>query len=73
MTRRSQTGWLVGYLERQEKVFYFALNIDVKKSADAAARMKIVHAVFGGLGLLSEAPASLAPPRAQSAITGATR
>lgn len=50
-----QTGWLVGYLEREGKVFYFALNVDVKKKQDAAARMKIVRAVFGDLGLMDAA------------------
>ncbi len=68
-----QTGWLVGYLERQGEVFYFALNIDVKKSQDAAARMKIVRAVFGDLGLLSTAPPALTSQGAQSAISGASR
>jgi len=48
-----QTGWLVGYLERQGDVFYFALNIDIRNSQDAAARMKLVHAVFRDLGLIS--------------------
>ena len=68
-----QTGWLVGYLERQGEVFYFALNIDVKKSQDAAARMKIVRAVFGDLGLLPTAPSALTPQGAQSAISGGAR
>ena len=45
-------GWLVGYLEREGKSFYFALNVDVKKKQDAAARMKVVRAVFGDLGLM---------------------
>jgi len=68
-----QTGWRVGYLERQGEVFYFALNIDVKKSQDAAARMKIVRAVFGDLGLLSNGPDELTPQGSQSAISGVSR
>jgi len=69
----TQTAWLVGYLERQGDVFYFALNVDVKKSQDAAARMKIVRGVFGDLGLLSSAPPALSPQRAQSANSGQSR
>lgn len=68
-----QTAWLVGYLERQGDVFYFALNVDVKKSQDAAARMKIVRAVFGDLGLLSSVPPALSSQRAQSANSGQSR
>ena len=69
----TQTAWLVGYLERQGDVFYFAVNVDVKKSQDAAARMKIVRGVFGDLGLLSSAPPALSPQRAQSANSGQSR
>jgi len=69
----TQTAWLVGYLERQGGVFYFAVNVDVKKSQDAAARMKIVRGVFGDLGLLSSAPPALSPQRAQSANSGQSR
>ncbi len=69
----TQTAWLVGYLERQGDVYYFALNVDVKKSQDAAARMKIVRGVFGDLGLLSSAPPALSPQRAQSANSGQSR
>lgn len=68
-----QTGWLVGYLERQGDVYYFALNIDIRKSQDSAARMKIVRAIFADLGLLSPTPRSQVPQRAQSAISGAAR
>ncbi|WP_191577882.1 class D beta-lactamase [Achromobacter insolitus] len=69
----TQTAWLVGYLERQGDVFYFAVNVNVKKSQDAAARMKIVRGVFGDLGLLSSAPPALSPQRAQSANSGQSR
>ncbi|MGN6657819.1 MAG: class D beta-lactamase [Achromobacter mucicolens] len=68
-----QTGWLVGYLEREGKVFYFALNVDVKKKQDAAARMKIVRAVFGDLGLMDTAATDAAPQGAQSAGSGFSR
>lgn len=48
------TGWLVGYLERQGKVFFFALNIDIKRNQDAAARMEVTKAVLRDFGLMPE-------------------
>lgn len=50
-----QTGWLVGYLERQGDVFFFALNIDIRRSQDAAARMRVTMAVLRDFGLLQGA------------------
>lgn len=47
-----QTGWLVGYLEREGEVFFFALNIDIQRNEDAAARMKITQDVLRDFGLL---------------------
>lgn len=39
-------GWLVGYLERDEFVVYFAMNVDIHKEADAKSRLAIVKAVL---------------------------
>lgn len=36
-----QTGWWVGWIERENKVYPFALNIDMTKDADAAKRIPI--------------------------------
>jgi beta-lactamase class D len=47
-----QLGWLVGYLERDGNVYFFAMNIDIKKNEDAAARLVITKAIFHKLGLL---------------------
>ena len=47
-----QIGWLVGYLERGEKVYFFATNIDIRTSEDAQARLAITKAILGELGLL---------------------
>jgi beta-lactamase class D len=47
-----QLGWLVGYLERDGNVYFFAMNIDIKKNEDAAARLVITKAIFHELGLL---------------------
>lgn len=40
------TGWLVGWMERQGNVWFFAMNIDIQKDEDAAARLAISKAVF---------------------------
>lgn len=47
-----QLGWLVGYLEREGQVYFFAMNIDIKKNEDAAACLMITKEVFHELGLL---------------------
>lgn len=47
-----QLGWLVGYLERDGNVYFFAMNIDIKKNKDAVARLVITKAIFHELGLL---------------------
>jgi len=49
-----EIGWLVGWLERGEDVYVYALNIDIEKPADAAARMRITKAILEELGLLGE-------------------
>lgn len=47
-----QVGWLVGYLERDEEVYFFAINIDIEESSDAATRLPISKAILRNLGLL---------------------
>lgn len=47
-----QLGWLVGYLEREGQVYFFSMNIDIKKNEDAAACLMITKEVFHELGLL---------------------
>jgi beta-lactamase class D len=49
-----EIGWLVGYLERGDDVYFFATNIEIKTNADAAARLGITKAILRGLGLLEE-------------------
>jgi beta-lactamase class D len=48
----SQVGWFVGYLERAERVYFFAINIDIKKPEDAQARLSIIKASLRDLGLI---------------------
>lgn len=49
---RPQTGWLVGYLERGEDVYFYAMNIDIKKGEDAIQRMAITKEVFKSMALM---------------------
>lgn len=48
----SQVGWLVGSLEREGRVYPFAINLAITKNEDAAARMSIVKAVLRDAGLI---------------------
>lgn len=50
-------GWLVGYLERDGRVYYYATNIDIRTPEDAKARLGITKAALAGLGLLDAADA----------------
>jgi beta-lactamase class D len=41
-----QIGWWVGYVERGNRTYFFAMNIDIKKDEDAAARMTITKNIL---------------------------
>lgn len=45
-------GWLVGYLERNGQVYFFATNIAIKKNEDAAARLSITKGILRHVGLI---------------------
>lgn len=48
-------GWLVGYLEQNSNVYFYAINIEAPEPAPqsfAAARREITEAIFKTLGLL---------------------
>ena len=47
-------GWLVGYLERDGNIYYFATNVDIRRPEDVAARITITRAILHHLGLLPE-------------------
>lgn len=49
-----QIGWLVGYLEREDDVYFFATNIDIEANEDAAARLPITRDILRNLGLIEE-------------------
>lgn len=55
-------GWLVGYVERPGKVWYYALNLDGKSLADfAGVRLEIVKGSMQELGFIPAPPAPPAP------------
>jgi beta-lactamase class D len=45
-------GWLVGYIEREGNVYFYAMNIDIRTDEDAAARLRITRAILRDLGLI---------------------
>jgi beta-lactamase class D len=45
-------GWWVGWLERGDEVWYFALHIDINKQEQVNIRKDIVKAVLKGEGVL---------------------
>ncbi len=46
-------GWLVGWVERGEKVYPFAINIDMRSDKDAVKRLAVARACLMSLGLIS--------------------
>ncbi|WP_425220721.1 class D beta-lactamase [Pseudomonas sp.] len=51
-TDQPQLGWLVGYLERGEDVYFYAMNIDLEQQGDAAKRLAITKEAFKSLSLM---------------------
>lgn len=47
-----EIGWFVGYLERDDNVYLFAINIDIHHVEDAAARISITKRILEALGLM---------------------
>lgn len=47
-----QTGWLIGYLERDRRVYFFATHIDILRDNDAKARLAITKSVLRDLELI---------------------
>lgn len=47
-----QIGWYVGYLEKGKNAYFFAINIDIKKEKDAAARIEITRRCLKDMGLI---------------------
>jgi beta-lactamase class D len=47
-----QLGWWVGYLEQNDDVYFFALNLDIVKPGDENARMSVTKDILRSLDLL---------------------
>lgn len=45
-------GWWVGWVERGERIYAFALNVDIRQAADAAKRIELGKASLEALGIL---------------------
>lgn len=48
----SEIGWFVGWLEKENKFYVFALNIDIKEPSDAKKRVQLTKESLKLLGLL---------------------
>lgn len=49
---RPQLGWWVGWVERGQEAWLFALNLDIDKPDDAKARQAVALEILHGLGAL---------------------
>jgi len=47
----SGVGWWVGWIEKDERIYTFALNIDILKSSDAGKRIELGKASFEAVGV----------------------
>lgn len=66
----SYLSWLVGYVERAGKVWYYALNLDGKSLADfSGVRLAIVKGSMQELGFLPPPPPPPVPPATVPAAT----
>ncbi|MEL6625457.1 MAG: class D beta-lactamase [Bacteroidota bacterium] len=50
--REKQKGWIVGWVEKGEKVYFYATHIDIKEREDAAKRTQVTRRVLEELGLI---------------------
>jgi beta-lactamase class D len=49
---KPQIGWIVGWVERGTDAYFFALNIEIKRAEDAAARKAITYAILREMRVL---------------------
>jgi beta-lactamase class D len=47
-----QIGWIVGYLEKEKNIYFFATNIDIRNKKDPSARMELTRRCFKDLAVL---------------------
>ena len=46
-------GWFVGYVEREARAYFFALNIEIKKDKDTMARIDITKNILRDLNVIN--------------------
>ena len=49
-----EVGWLIGWVEREEEIYFFAMNIRIRKNEDAEARKAITRDLFEDRGILEK-------------------
>jgi beta-lactamase class D len=65
-------GWRAGWIEKNGRVYGFALNIDLDRPEDSAKRVDLVRASLKALGLLEEegsSSSSFPGPTGQTGVT----
>ncbi|MEL6134221.1 MAG: class D beta-lactamase [Bacteroidota bacterium] len=45
-------GWIVGWVEKGEKVYFYATHIDIKEPSDAVKRLQVTRKVMEELGIM---------------------
>ncbi len=48
----AEIGWWVGYVERADNVYFFALNLDIRKPADADQRKPIAREILRAMKII---------------------
>jgi beta-lactamase class D len=49
---KTQIGWFVGYIEREGRPYFFAMNIDIKEPKDAQSRVAITKKILSEMKLI---------------------
>ncbi len=52
MRIKDQYGWYIGYVEADQKVWFFAMNMDIEKNSDAAYRKEITMETLKVKGII---------------------
>jgi len=50
--RKPDIGWLVGWLEHEDDVYFYACNLDIIENEDRYARKRVVRNIFKDWGLM---------------------
>jgi len=52
LKKDTQIGWFVGYVEREGRAFFFAINIDIKDPKDTQSRIAITKKILSEMRLM---------------------